>query len=314
MSHAVPDIYAFFNDFKRYKSYDGHIETKFKSDEHKNIFVYFSPDVQISNTESANEICEKFICLYKLIISINKKTNLLDNNDLAYLNYWLNGKLRNTTFKHDIKVSDFYENMSVRETEFLSGIFDEKLYNIEEHDFQNMKLLDYLYVKHGEIYAKMIKIMKQEKLSCLEHFQNLMDKYKKGIMQCSTNNSNFCKALNDFKGVYERDFIHQYSVTEKCNDRELLKLPEYNDVSIENEPTVIGRVLGPSFGTLITMLVLYKFTPFEKWIRSKMRTNSEAHNNQYDEIDQSLLNTSDNKYVNSDYNEYNISYDSAANS
>ncbi|SBT55559.1 PIR Superfamily Protein [Plasmodium ovale wallikeri] len=306
MSHAVSYMYSFFNDFKTYKSYDDHIETEFKSGERKNLYHYFSPDVQISNNESANEICEKFKCLYELIISVNKNTNSLYNNDLAYLNYWLNGKLRNNTFKHDIMVNDFYEKMSSRDIEFLSSKLDKNLYNIEEHDFQNMKLLDYLYVKHGEIYAKMVKIMDQEKLSCLEHFQNLMDNYKKGIIQCHIDNSNFCKALKDFKGEYEK-ITGPESVSEKCVDRELLQLPTYNDALLEYKNiNVVGSVLGPSFATLFTSVFLYMFTPLGQRIRAIMGRNNGIHSDLYEENNESFLSSSDNDHINVDENSYHI--------
>ncbi|SBS81967.1 PIR Superfamily Protein [Plasmodium ovale curtisi] len=79
------------------------------------------------------------------------------------------------------------------EGESVNVMFDEKLYNIE-----NRKLLDYLYVNHGIIFKNISESWEGE-MSCLQFFQELIDKYKKVIILCSSDNSNFCKVLKDFK-------------------------------------------------------------------------------------------------------------------
>ncbi|SBT78582.1 Plasmodium vivax Vir protein, putative [Plasmodium ovale] len=307
------DIYSFFKDFKNYKSYEDRIDGNFKRDGYKNTCFYFPLDVKISNTESANQICEKFKSFYTFIISINKKTNTLSNKDLSYLNYWLNSKLRNAMYSHNISVETFHYKMNHIEGD-LAGydIFAGKLYNISDVDFENMKLLDYLYVNHGIIF-KIISEENEENISCLQHFQELIDNYKKGIIQCSIDNSDFCKALRDFKEEYEKDFIREYRITEKCIDQEFLKLPTYYDVSQENKITVVGSITGPIFGTLFALLCFYKFTPFGQWILAKIRTNKEAHSISYEENDKLFLDTSDNGHINPDYNLYHIPYDSVVN-
>lgn len=45
-----------------------------------------------------------------------------------------------------------------------------------------------------------------------------------------------------------------------------------------------------------------------------MGKKKETHSKLYEENDQSLLNTSDNEYSNTDYNAYHLSYDPVANS
>lgn len=161
-------------------------------------------------------------------------------------------------FKHNISVENFHYKMTHIEND-LAGydIFAGKLYNIRDVDFENMKLLDYLYVNHGIIF-KNISDEREKNISCLQRFQELIDKYKKGITQCRIDNSNFCKALRDFKEEYEKDFIREYSITEKCIDQEYLKLPTYYDVSQGNKITFVSSILGPIFGTLFALLFFYK--------------------------------------------------------
>ncbi|SBT55178.1 PIR Superfamily Protein [Plasmodium ovale wallikeri] len=115
MSSGIPDIYSFFNEFKKYKEYDNYIEANVGKDEHhKNTCGAFITDVKISSTETTKEICKKFKNLYKFIIF--KKSNLTnkspDNDDFAYLIYWINSKLKDNRLKHNVTVSEFHRNMN----------------------------------------------------------------------------------------------------------------------------------------------------------------------------------------------------------
>ncbi|SBT54436.1 PIR Superfamily Protein [Plasmodium ovale wallikeri] len=316
MNSAIPDIYSFFNDIDTYKKYDYYIETKYKEDEHnQNTCNTFLPEVTISNIESANDVCAKFKNLYKFIIHRNSqaKPSSLNDNDYTYLNYWINSKLRNSTPSHKYTVKKFYERISLHEEDFVTGIFEKKLYDLDNGDFNNMILLSDLHDKHGKIFQFTTKIEDQI-IPCIEHFQEFISTYKTGIIQCPSDNTSFCKALKHFKDEYEKIFLGKHSMTEYCIDRDRLELPTYEDVSKNKQITMVGTVLGPSFGALFTLLYLYKFTPFGQWILAKMGTKKGAHSNIYEEHEQSFLNSSDNEDINSDYNQYGISYDSLVNS
>ncbi|SBT78584.1 PIR protein [Plasmodium ovale] len=317
MNSAIPDIYSFFNDIDKYIRYDNYIETYYKKDENnKNTCNAFLPDVDVSSKETANDVCAKFKNLYKFIIHKNSQANTssLKDNDFAYLNYWLNNKLRNDTHGHNVTVKMLHENMNNRENEFVSNdIFKGKLYDIEYEDFKNMLLLRRLQKCHAEIFHFTTKIGDQI-IPCIEHYQEFISTYETGIIQCPNDNTSFCKALKHFKEKYERTFLREHSMRENCIDRDRLELPKYEDVSKKKQITMVGTVLGPSFGTLFTLLFLYKFTPFGQWIHAKMGTKKGAHSNLYEEHDQSFLYSSDNEDINSDYNQYGISYDSVVNS
>ncbi|SBT72390.1 PIR protein [Plasmodium ovale] len=317
MSSAIPDMYSFFEKYKTYKLYESEMEKKYTEDKGKTTCDAFVSDVKISSTETARNLCVKFKIFYKFLVSIKSQptTKLLDNNDFAYLNYWLNDKLRNTTFNHNITAGTFYERISFRDDDFAgNNLFDNKLFHIEENDFNNMILLSLLEESYSDFYAKIIAHTKETSISCLGYTQKLIDTYKKGIIMCSVDDTNFCQALKHFKQKYENFVFKEYSITEICIDRELIKLPKYNDVSLgDKEVTVAGSILGPSFGTLFTLAFLYKLTPFGQWIHAKMGTKRGAHSNIYVENDESLLNTSDNENVDFNENSYNISYDSIGN-
>ncbi|SBT82919.1 PIR protein [Plasmodium ovale] len=317
MSSTIPDKYSFFKTFKVYSLFEVQMEKDYIDQKVNNTCNSFPPDVRISDNESANHICDKFLHLFNLIISKKSRSgnNSLDNNDFSYLNYWFNRKLRYNKPSHKLTVKDFYENMSDQEVEFVTGTFKGKLYDLENEDFNNMIILSLLQEQYVENFEKFSILQGKEDISCLEHLQKLIDTYKQGIIKCPLNNSDFCRALYHFKGDYENLFVREDGLSEKCIDRERLQLPTYNDVLLEHKNnTIAGTILGPSFGTLFTMIFMYKFTPLGRWIQSKVVTNKEVHNDIYAESEQSLLSASDNDYINSDFNEYNISYNSVTNS
>ncbi|SBS90405.1 PIR protein [Plasmodium ovale] len=317
MSYAVPDMYSFFESYKNYKRYESHIENNYLQGKHNTKCYSFLKDVIISRTDSANSICEKFKHFYQFLISTKRtpKSGILEDKDFAFLNYWLNDKLRNNAISHNLTVEHFHEKMNDHEDEFASyDMFKGKLYSIKDEDFNNIILLSLLEECYSDFYAKIIAHTKDTSISCLEYTQKLIDTYKKGIIKCSVDDTNFCQALKHFKQKYENFVFKDYSITEICIDRELIKLPQYNDVSLDDKKiTVVGSILGPSFGTLFTLAFLYKLTPLGQWIHAKMGTKRGAHSNIYVENDQSLLNTSDNENINFDENSYNISYDSIGN-
>ncbi|SBS90414.1 PIR Superfamily Protein [Plasmodium ovale curtisi] len=314
MASKKSNIYSFFETFKNYKSYEGHVDQIFLRKQHNTTCDAFIKDIKISRTESAKSVCEKFKYFYNFLLTKNKpkKSEYLDDNDFLFLNYWLNFKLRNNNIIYKLTVEDFYEEMNYREIDFISDTFKEKIYEIEDADFNNMILLNDLHDNHSEIFQNTMSI--KEKTTCIEYFQKYISKYKQGIIQCPNNDTDFCKALKLFKEKYEQNFLAKYSVSEKCIDRELIKLPQYNDVSLgDKEITVIGSILGPSFGTLFTLAFLYKFTPFGQWMHAKMGTKKGVHSNLYKENGKLSLNNSDTDYINLSEDPYYISYDSVVN-
>ncbi|SBT55170.1 PIR Superfamily Protein [Plasmodium ovale wallikeri] len=256
MSSALRDIYSFFNDYKTYKSYENVMEQAFSQNKHNTKCDSFLTNIQISDSE--------------------KKVSLNDM-DFAYLNYWLNDQLRNTTIIH----------------------------NTTDEDFNNMNLLNELRIKYGEIFANTTTIMGGI-IPCIEYFEKCINIYKECIIKCPHDNTSFCNALKNFKEEYDKKIFGLYGISENCPDKKLLKLPTYKDVSLGDNITVVGSILGPCFGTLFTLIFLYK-------IHAKMGSNKVVHSNLYEENDQLLLNTSDTEYLNFGENTYSISYDSTGN-
>ncbi|SBS94063.1 PIR Superfamily Protein [Plasmodium ovale curtisi] len=296
MSSSVQDIYSFFEFFKKYKSYESAMEKKYLEGTHDTSCDSYLSDFQNLGTERANDICVKFKILYNLIISTKTSPNSksLDDIDFAYLNYWLNAMSRSTTISNKLTVEEFQKSVGNIELEFANVMFDGKFYDIEEDDFETMELLDYLHLNNGEIYSKIIKITKEDKIICFPYVQELIQKYKKGIIKCPLDITNFCKALKYFKGEYENIYFGEFGISKNCIDGDRIQLPTYYDVSLEVRKNTI-------------------FTPFGQWVRAKIGKNKETQNNLYGENDSSLLNTSDKLNIDFDEDPYRISYESMQN-
>ncbi|SBS90402.1 PIR Superfamily Protein [Plasmodium ovale curtisi] len=296
MNSAASNIYSFFDDYKTYKSYEEIMEENISGGKDNTTCHSFPTDVQISDTESANNICVKFKFLHNFIISTKKSTEKksLSDIDFAFLNYWLNNKLRNTRINHKFTVEEFRNDMSNHEVEFVYDDFDKNIYDIKDEDISNMNLLSELKTNYGEIFPSYSTIVGGN-VPCIEYFQKCINIYRKCIIKCPDARTSFCKALNHFKVEYEENFFGKFGIAEKCPDKEFIKLPTYKDASLGDKKITV-------------------FTPLGQWIRAKMGSNEGVRSHIYEENEKLLLDTSDNARINSDYNEYGISYDSAVNS
>ncbi|SBT82935.1 PIR protein [Plasmodium ovale] len=314
MAAKDPD-YSFFKSFKDYKNYEKEMKMKILSGNDNPTCATYSWDSKKFGNDSAINICIQFKILCDVIEKRKDPPNLskIDDKDFSYINYWLNDLSRNNSSSNNLTLKEFQIKMDGIEDIFTTVKLDEKLYHIKDEDFKNMNLLSDLYDNQGKIFQFTSKI-KGQIITCIDHFQEFISTYEKGIIQCPHDDTSFCKALKHFKEEYENYVFGQYGASNKCIDKDLLKLPTYKDISAGDKVTVVGTILGPSFVSLFASIFLYKFTPLGQWIRSKMRTSKGIHSKLYEENDQLLLNTLGTENINSDYNEFSISYDSIVNS
>ncbi|SBT01840.1 PIR Superfamily Protein [Plasmodium ovale curtisi] len=314
MSSKNPEIYSFFKDFTEYKKYEQGIKVILEGGHDVAQCDYFSSDSRNFGNESAKDICVKFMILYNIIEEKRcQKIKFVDNKDFAYLNYWLNDLSKNTTGSNNITIKEFQMKVGSVEDTFAGVLLDNKLYDMNDEEFHNTNLLYELKINYAKIFLHSSKML-QGNTPCIGYIQKYINTYKKCIIQCPDDDTNFCKALTHFKEEYAENILGTIGLSEQCPDKSLLKLPTYSEVSVERRNTIIGSVLGPSFGTLCTILFLYKFTPFGQWIHAKIRRNNEAHNNLHEESNKLLLDNSDNEYINFDDSPYGISYYPSVNS
>ncbi|SBT55169.1 PIR Superfamily Protein [Plasmodium ovale wallikeri] len=314
MASKEPDIYSFFMSIKEYYGYAEEMSTKLRGTTENTKCYYFSSDPRNFGTEHVKDVCVKFIMLYNVIYEKRQnKKKIVNDNDFAFLNYWLNSFSKSAKISPYITVNEFQKTVGDREQEFATFTLEEKLYDMKDEDYDNMNLLNELQYNYGEIFKNGGYIVKGDK-PCIGYFEKFINTYKNCIIKCPDDDTSFCRALKYIKEEYKQKLLGDDGISEYCIDREKLQLPSYSDVSAGNNITMVGTVLGPSFGTLSTLFLLYKFTPLGQWILAKIGTNKGAYNNLYETYDKPLPYNSYNEYINSDYNEYHISYDSVANS
>ncbi|SBT73415.1 Plasmodium vivax Vir protein, putative [Plasmodium ovale] len=314
MSSKNPEIYSFFEDFTEYKKYELELKARLESGNNVPKCDYFSSDSRYIGTESAKDICVKFMILYNIIEEKRRqKEKIVDNKDFAYLNYWLNELSKNTTSSKKITIKEFQMKVGSVEDTFAGVLLDKKLYDMNDEEFHNTNLLYDLKINYGEIFLQSTKML-QGNIPCIGYIQKYINTYKKCIIQCPDDDTNFCKALTHFKEEFAKNILGTIGIAEQCPDKDLIRLPTYSEASLERRNTIIGSVLGSSFGTLCTIIFLYKFTPFRQWIHAKIGRNNEAQNNLHEENIQPLFDNSDNEYINFDDSPYDISYYPSVNS
>ncbi|SBT78587.1 PIR protein [Plasmodium ovale] len=259
MATNDPDIYSFFKSFKHYKNYEKEMKMRIKSGNNNPTCATYSWDSKKFGNDSAINICIQFKILCDVIETRKNPPNRseIDDKDFSYINYWLNDLSRNNSSSNNLTLKEFQIKMDGNEDILTTVKLDDKLYHIKDEDFKNMNLLSDLFDNYGKIYQE-IKELDEEKIPCMSFFQKYIDTYEKGIIQCPQDDTSFCKALKHFKEEYEKTFLGELSMTENCIDRDRLELPTYEDVSGNKQITMVGTVLGPSFGTLFTLLFLYK--------------------------------------------------------
>ncbi|SBT55760.1 PIR Superfamily Protein [Plasmodium ovale wallikeri] len=315
MSTIDPDIYSFFVSFENYNEYEQEMNVRYSKNKDNTTCEEFAWNTKIFGDENANDICIKFKILRKVILFKKKGRNsgILDNKDYSYLNYWLNNMSKNATGNNNLTVKQFQDTMGSVEGDFVGVALDKKLYDLPRDHYNNMILLKELYIEYVKIFEHSDKIV-EGNTACIGYFKKYIDTYKKCIIKCPDDTSSFCKALKGIKAEYEKIYLGKDGISEKCPDKKLTILPTFKDVSTGDNITFAGSIVGPSFGMLLTLLFLYKFTPFGQWIHTKLGRNKGEYNNLYEENSQSFLNTSDNEDINFDENAYSISYDSLVNS
>ncbi|SBS94502.1 PIR Superfamily Protein [Plasmodium ovale curtisi] len=151
--------YEFFEDYEYYYGRAKDTENKYfpeishelefcPDEEHMGCHYFLINDIY-PKIEFPRIICEQFKKIYNILSNrtkTGKKAGTLQNNDCAFLNYWLNDKLRGANTDIPMCVKDFYQKLkTINENYFQITTLDDKLYNIKKHELDNMRNLYDLY-------------------------------------------------------------------------------------------------------------------------------------------------------------------------
>ncbi|KMZ83530.1 hypothetical protein PVBG_00610 [Plasmodium vivax Brazil I] len=215
--------------------------------------------------------CKQFKYMYNQLISLKRGTSILRNydNHYAYMNYWLNDKLKSKNIKFPYSVEQFFRKIKKHDKNFDEDNFLlEKIYDIDYDVLENMRILHNLYDKYYKIYNILNGNPKKPEESCLSYFNECVNEYKKAKIKCIMDNNNFCKALKTFKDNYEQ-FYHMNSELINCNIEEVIKLPtdeeiltRYNNqiIDVNDKKHSTTAVVGSFIGLFSTVTLFYKVT------------------------------------------------------
>ncbi|KMZ77049.1 hypothetical protein PVIIG_06227 [Plasmodium vivax India VII] len=150
--------------------------------------------------DALKDLCAKFKCFYSLLFDPDGVKAYSDNENVEYLNYWLNNEFKNKKIS-SISASNFYQKFI-----FYDILFDtenrlrDKIYKIKE---EHLKQMDILY-DLNTIYNNIKSNLYYDKQKCIDYSKDCVHKYKEAIKPCSINkNTKYCDALMAFKIKYE---------------------------------------------------------------------------------------------------------------
>ncbi|SBT83850.1 PIR protein [Plasmodium ovale] len=315
------DNYSFFKNINFYMNKAENAEAKRETRSQKNICKSFLSDATFKNISFSELFCVQFKHLYNLLYNRNKGGNTagsLDSTDCAFINFWLNDKLRGINIDPSIYLNEFYKQIKIKNKEiFKDDLLDKKLYNIEKYDLENMRRLYDLYnIKSNVSEAIAEEMDNKESVSCLTYTKECFGKYRDVIINCIHGCFDFYTALTDFRNKFEEDLSPFTEKSISCKYKELFELPDYETVLIEHKSGPFKRiitlpVLFPLLGMLFTLIFSDTLTPFRQKAFEKIKSTKNMLLGALERRNLLLLYTSDNDRSIEDQEEYSISYYSA---
>ncbi|SBS95087.1 PIR Superfamily Protein [Plasmodium ovale curtisi] len=316
--------YGFFERIGIYMSQAESAEKKNIRSDQEDICKSFLSDNFFKYISFPPDFCVQFKHLYDLLLyrTISGKTSgSLDNKDCAFINYWLNAKLRGINIDNSICVNEFYKNIKSKNDKiFKDELLDKKLYNIEKHELENMRTLYDLYnIKNDVNKAITEEVAENKSLSCLEYVKECHKKYKEAIINCRGYCPYFYSLIKEFKKKYKEELSPFAENSFSCKAKELFELPNYGVVLKEHESVEIIRnrilsVLLPVFGMLLMFKFSNKLKPFRENILEKINRRKNMLFGEGERDNELLSYTSDDDSNIFNEREYNISYYTVRNS
>ncbi|SBS93139.1 PIR Superfamily Protein [Plasmodium ovale curtisi] len=286
-----------------------------------------------SENLSAKDICVEFKSLYKSFSDYplgkssqnenspgdgSSQSDPLSNYDCDFLNYWLNGKLRENVKYGSINVKEFYEKIKEQDDNFFSKTnnLEKYLDVINPNVLENMKLLYELY----ENAVKVINIINdptykpEDNKSCSDYIKECDDKYKEAMDNCLSSNADYYNALKLFKYSYQFLTASSTNKSDTCVYSEFSHFPVYDPVLERKQRNIMaGKILSAPLILSFVIPLLYKYTPFGPFLRAKTKMIKNRWINQDKNESELLLLSTDDEDNISENGEYNIGYYSGTN-
>ncbi|SBT03023.1 PIR Superfamily Protein [Plasmodium ovale curtisi] len=324
------ESYDFFNLMDQYNQDDEEkLERGVQTDPNYKKLCKFNGDVYSGKGKEYETICAKFKYLKFLLFQDTvEQTNLNDHS--AYMNFWLNYKLKSIS-NSNVCAQDFYQKLKNQNPQFDSEN-KIKITNINDDNLTLMTEIYDLYISYNEI-NKIINAHFGDLTKCFLYSKECVKKYKVAIEKCPRDKvTNFCNALEVFKGKYEQ--LKENNSVEGC-EIEVLEPLSSEKISLLDSAVprsgsedsvvpsgtsgdqgstagfgVVTGTISTILGILPISLILYKATPFGSWIHNRYFKKKNMHQIIEDEENYELLHTSGSDEINSEYAGYKLSYNS----
>ncbi|SBT02425.1 PIR Superfamily Protein [Plasmodium ovale curtisi] len=325
------DFYDFFNLMDEYNQDDEKaLENALERDTSYKNLCTFNGDAFSGKEAEYETICAKFKYLNFLLFEGTIEQTSKLNYHREYMNFWLNYQLKSIN-NSNVCANNFYQKLKNQNPTFdLKNKI--KITNINHDNLTLMTKIYDLYISYNEI-SKIINGNSDDFTKCLRYSKECVKKYKVAIEKCPTGRvSNFCNALNVFKGKYEQ--LKEKNLVEGCKIEVLEQLPS-DETSLLNSDIqrsdpensmvssstlgdqgstagfgVVTGTISTILGILPISLILYKITPFGSWIRNRYFKKKNIHQIIDDEENYELLHTSGSHEINSEHAGYKLSYNS----
>ncbi|SBT55822.1 PIR Superfamily Protein [Plasmodium ovale wallikeri] len=282
----------------------------------------FSSDKILSQNSSATQICKEFKFLYKSLSKYRggkiTEDDPFSEDDRNFLNYWLNDKLRNNNKDLSICVRETYDEIKNKDVTFFSKHreLENYLHVIDPDILENIKILYELYNAKQKIIDIMLNqddSINKENL-CQDNLENCHKKYRDGMNNCLNGYYDFYKALKLFEKDYKHLIEKVPDESEKCKYSEYFRLLEYDPVLEENQRrTRTYKIMSAPLLMLLAIPLLYKYTPFGPFLRSKIRMINDKWMNMNKNESELLSEFPDVEDNISDNGEYSLGYYSVTN-
>ncbi|SBT54013.1 PIR Superfamily Protein [Plasmodium ovale wallikeri] len=316
---TAEERYGFFEMFDQYATKESSAVTSSKTESYCDSFLN---DHIFTHIGSPKEFCKKFKRLYDILIITNrqgKENGEFDKYDCAFLNYWLNDKLRGANADTTISIENFYHKSKAADgNSFKSKLLDKKLYNIEKHDLENMRRLYNLYNIKSKVSDTMAEgITQEESALCLSYTKECYEKYRDAIINCRDGCFFFYSVLTEFKNKY-KEFSYYTSTSNYCKSEELFDLPDYETVLKEHKSGPFKKiitlpVLFPLLGMFFILIFSDTLTSFRQKAFEKIKSTKNMLLGARERSIELLSYTSDNDNIIGDHEEYSIRYFSVGN-
>ncbi|SBT54980.1 PIR Superfamily Protein [Plasmodium ovale wallikeri] len=273
--------------------------------------------------------------------------SILTHEDFDFLNYWLNVKLKSKSSDISTCISKLDEEIGNMVEYFISSkkTLGKSLYVIDPGNLENMELLCELYNNERNILNMMrgqdypdegmtnektleekkeceeneceekeseekeseVKEKKKQK-SCSDYTEDCSTKYKKAMNKCLNDNDDFYKALKDFKFSYNISVEQEPQDLRNCKSTQYFHLPNYDPVLEKQRNIMAGKILSVSLILSFVIPLLYKYTPFGPFLRTKINMVKDRLMNPDENESELLLSSTDIEDNIYDNGEYNIGY------